>query len=538
MLHEVLRGLRIMLLSEDNRHAPETETIRSLFALAVRDHGAKNLIVSDVDGSVFTYADAAIAVRRIMAKLRAEGLTKGDRLCLYSPVRVESFLVFWAAASLGVVVVPLDHHWPERLLERVLGQIRPKLFFCERRSFLGFEAVKETVRTVLFDEPRESCPPGPPVLSQWLDGDVFGSNAPELHPDDAAVILYTSGSTGDPKGVVLSHGALYRSGRLVRDLFDWRSDDILLSLGDMHAMSGLRNPGTATLHAGCSFLMTAPALRSNLFALAECIRKHRCTQLSTVPAAIRELVQFKDRIPASSLGSLRSVQSAGSVLTQPLLDAFWEHFHVPVLNYYGLTETTGLCIGHSLQSFRQANGSIGLPVGCIAEIVDADGHAVADGSAGELRIKSGNLLSGYYGNAELTKTILRNGWFSTGDLAVQRPDGHIVLTGRKKNIIKQANGDLVSLEEVESALEKHPQVREAAVCGFTSARGDERMAAFLVTSSLPGHEPAFIKEIRQHVARELGPHKVPAVYYLRERLPRNSMGKLLREQLKQDIVEP
>ena len=512
------------------------ETIQHLFAHAVRDHGEKKLIISDVDGSVFTYTDAGAVVRRIMSALGDEGLSKGDAICMYAPVHVESFLLFWAAASLGVVFVPLDFHWSEKMLERVLGLVKPKILFCERKSFLGFSIIKEQVQTVLFDESGKGDIDCPPVFSAWLDRADREISTPEITPADEAVILYTSGSTGDPKGVVLSHEALYRFGRLVKELYDLMPDDIALSHGDMHSIAGMR-AAISPLHSGSSFLVTSISQRSNVFSITECIRRHRCTQFSTTPAAVRQFVQFRDRIPASDLGSLRSILCAGSPLPQYVVDAFYEHFHVPVLNGYGMTEATGLCICHSLESFRHSRGSIGLPVGgCIAEIVDAMGRVCADGVTGELRVRSDKLMKGYFRNRELTDTIMRGGWLYTGDLAQKRPDGHFVLMGRIKNVIKNASGELICVEEVELALEWHSLVREAAVCGFTSTRGDERMAAFIVPDPQSERPEDLVKDLRRYLLEELGAHKVPAEFIMKDRLPRNSMGKLLREHLKQEVV--
>jgi acyl-coenzyme A synthetase/AMP-(fatty) acid ligase len=521
----------------NNGYSASQETLPCLFARAVRDHGKKNLIVSDVDGSVFTYAEVAEAVGRIMSKLGAERIIKGDTICIYTPVNVESFLLFWAAANLGVVVVPLDFRSPGKMLERILGQVNPKLLFCDRKNFSGCSGIKEHVRTILFDAAEGGDFHGLPAFSRWLDGDIKDIVTPKILPRDEAVILYTSGSTGDPKGAVLSHGALYRFGRLAKEVYGLTSDDILLNHGDMHSIGGLRT-ALAALHAGYSFLVAPLAKRSNVFSLAECIRVYRCTHFTTTPVTIQQFVRFQDRIQASDLGSLRSILSAGSVLPQGLVDSFYRRFHVPVLNGYGMTETSGLCIVNSPGSFKHSSGSIGLPVGgCSAEVVDAAGNVLADGSPGELRIRSDNLMLGYYRDRELTDNVIRNGWLYTGDLAMRRTDGHFVLMGRIKNIIKSAAGDLISIEEVESVLEKHPKVREAGVCGFTSTRGDERMAAFIVPQLGPAHASDFFKELRYYLRDELGAHKVPAEFYLKDALPRSSTGKVLREVLKQEVVE-
>jgi len=526
-------------MPSDVKNSPsEQETLLHLFSSAVQNYAGRNLVISDTDGSVFSFEDVNEVVNRIMLRLGAEGLRKGDKICLYAPLHIEAFFLFWAAVNLGLIFVPVDFNWPEVMLNKVLEQIKPKLLFCDHERFSDFSPDKRSrLNIVLFDGPEDEHLHNRPVFSEWLDDFRGTTRSTEVLPDDIAVILYTSGSTGNPKGVVLSHGSLYRSGLLVKETFGCSFHDILLNLGELHSMSGLRNSCVATLHTGCSFVVTSLATRSNIFQISECIERHRCTQLSTAPIAIRQFMQFSDRIPKTALSTLRSILSTGSNLPQHLLDSFCGYFRIPVLNYYGLTETTGLCIGHSLQSFDKACGSIGLPVGCIAEIVDAAGNVLKNCDVGELRISGKNLMLGYYKNEELTNMIIRDGWLYTGDLALKRADGHIVLKGRKRNIIKNAHTDLIYPEEIELALEKHSSVREAAVCGFTSALGDERLAAFLVLNLKSVQISDLLKDLRIYLANELGPRKVPALFFIKNHLPRGSTGKILREQLKKEIDE-
>lgn len=524
--------------SPNNQATQGRETVQDLFIHAVREHRDRKLILSGFDGSVFTFGDAAEVVQRVMAKLSAEGVRKGDKVCAYAPVQVESFLLFWAVAGLGAIFVPIDHNASEKALARILGQIKPSALFCDRKRFDALSTLKDRVKTIVFDDQREDAVPGALFFSEWIEGPPAAFQLPEVSSDDPVLVIYTSGTTGDPKGIVLSNASLYRFGKLMNGLFALGSDDVVLSHGDMHSTGGLRST-TAALHAGYSFLVLPLEQRANIFSVVDCIRKYRCTQLNTTPMTIRHLVEFKDRICAADLGSLRSIVSAGSFLAQHLMDEVYEQYHVPSLNCYGLTETMGTFIGNSRDSFKQAQGSVGLPLaGFDVEIVDDAGKVLPAGAPGELRVRNNStMMSGYFQNPELTAQVIRDGWLYTGDLAKKRADGHIVLTGRIKNIIKQANGDYICPEEVELALEKHPCVREAAVCGFTSQRGDERLAAFIV-SKVPVQADAFFGELRQHIKDDLGSHKVPAVFFLKEALPRGGFGKVMREQLRREIVDP
>jgi len=517
-------------------HDPSSprETVQDLFSRAVRTFGGNNFFISDADGSVFTYAESAQAVRRIMAALVSVGVHKGDVVCMYGPARTEAYLLFLAAASLGAVFIPLDFNWPEQLLERVLGQIKPSIFFCERGSYLAFSTIRDMRRVILFDEQDAEPGPGAPVLSRWLDVAGGEVTVPDVLPHDVAAILFTSGSTGDPKGVVLSQRALYGRSRIMKDTYQWTPEDIFLCQADIHGIMGLLS-AVAPLHAGCSFLVTPVARRGNALSLAECIRRYGCTQFFTVPMALRQLMLFKDRIDPAELGSLKSIACGGSTLPQDLLDSFSSYFRIPVLNCYGLTEV-GWCSTHTLASYRYADGSVGMPVSRL-EVVDENGNVLESGAIGEMRVRNDYLMSEYYRNPALTAAVIRDGWYYTGDLARIRPDGQVVLMGRIKNVIKHGNGELITFEEVESALEKHPQVREAAVCGYTSVRGDERLAAFVVPQEQPQDTAAYVKELRRHLQQTIGAHKVPALFYLKDRLARGTMGKVLREPLQKEIAE-
>lgn len=515
-------------------------TLSGLFRSAVRNFQDRDCIISDCDGSTFSYADVDYIVSRVISKLQASGMKKGEAICIYSPMHVEAFVLFWAVAELGIIFVPADFNWPARILEKVLAEVRPKLLFCAPESMkelsLISPALTSDFRTVLFDSEYNDSLFDSPTFSDWLEESGSFWESVEISPDDEAVILYTSGSSGDPKGVVLSHGALCRSGRLVTKTFGWSSDDIFFNLGEMHTMSGLRSSAVAALHCGCSFLMTSLSKRTNIFSITECIRQYGCTLLGAAPITLRQFAQFKDRIPVEDLRSLKFVLSTGSTLSRNLMEEFHDLFQIPILNYYGLTETTGLCIGNSSQTFRDAQGSIGRAIDCEVAIIDHEDNFLEAGRVGELIVRSDTLMSGYYRREDLTREIIKDGWLHTGDLAMKRPDGHFVLVGRKRNIIKNAHTELIHIEEVELALERHPQVLEAAVCGYVSSLGDERMAAFIVPATESENPAALFSTLRNYIAAELGGRKIPSVFLIRGQLPRSSAGKLLREQLKREMI--
>ncbi len=512
------------------------QTIKDLFDSAVREFADERLIISDEDDSVFHYRDAQEVVDAVTKKLSQSGFNKGDRIIVYSAINAESIFLFWAAMQMGIVFVPVDHDIPQNALQNIIIRVDPKLIFCDSERLRNIP-VKNHIITVLFDSGNSDEPAsGQTVFSDWLnDRNEDAISPPPVSPDDTAVMLFTSGTTGNSKGVLLSHGALYRSGLQMAEFYEWDKNDALFSLGELHAMSGLRNPCVATLHAGASFVVSNSKVRGNLAAVAQCIQKHKCTILSTVPAAIRQFIQFNERIGTETFSSLRYVLCTGSDLTESLMRSFEEHYRIPILNYYGLTETCGFCIGVPLNRNDTSGTSLGISFGCIAHVVDEIGRVLGSGQVGELRIYSDNLMQCYYQDESLTQSVLKNGWFYTGDLAQIMPDDYIVLTGRKKDIIKDKFGNVIYPSEVESCLAEHSGIEDVVVVGLRPLNEDEKLAAFIVPRAGFRQIEALQEELRKHVRDKIGPHKIPQIFQFKNNLIRNSNGKPDKKSLIEEL---
>jgi len=475
-----------------------------------------------------SYADAEDLVCAIEKRLFQDGAAAGDRICSIAPLNLEAILLAWACFRLGMVFVPLDHTWPEDMLNFVIDETEPRIVFV-----LSSVSVRSGVTVVVYDE--TSAQSQRLTFAEWLhNGYPFVCpSADELNESDAAVILYTSGSTGRPKGVVLSQGSLIRSGLLVVELFEWSSKDVFLNLGDLHSMSGLRNTCIAPLIAGCRAVIASEKCRSEILLLPETIKRNGCTFVGVSPVVIRQLNMSASRFSLDSFASLRAMLCTGGFLAPEQVRLFFNNFGRPVLNYYGLTETTGLCAGHSFATFDPDEISIGKEAGAIMQIVDHNDSQLPDNEVGHLRIKGPNLMLGYFKQLPLQDEVLKNGWYYTGDLAQRRPDGHFILRGRTRNIIKNIYTDLICLEEVELALESHPTVLEVGIHTYQSEFDDERMAALIVLKESARQRPSKIlaEELRQFLHKAIGKRRVPHRFYFIDKLVRNSQGKLLRDKL-------
>jgi len=529
---------RCMAIFQTSEEAEPPETIGALWADAVTRHADRGLLLDEASGERMSYAEADAVVGRIAARLAAAGLRRGERIAVCSPQHAEAALLFWAAMRLGLVYVPLDPQLPGGALSGILARLAPRLVFLGTTTACPPEV--DQAQAVHFDAPDGTARSGR-SFADWLETMPDpGPATPALieetavAPDDPAVILFTSGTAGPPKGVVLSHAALHRSGALMAETYRWRADDLLFSPGDFHTMSGLRNPLVASLHAGAGLLLAGPQPRSSALGVAAAIVQHGVSLLATVPALLRQFLLLQER-GSVGLGRLRAVLCTGSTLTPSVAAAFTAAYHVPVWNYYGLTETAGLCAGVTPGAAAPPD-SFGLPLGCRMRIIDDNGRDLPPAQAGELLVASDRLMTGYFDDPAATAAVLRDGWFATGDLVRRDAQGFLFLLGRRSDAIKDARGELVHPEAVERVLEEHPMVAEAGVCGIRDADGTERLHAGIVQRA--GGIPELWRELRELVLTRLGPTRLPAQFRQLPELPRGVNAKLNRRRLAEILDQP
>ncbi|MBZ0220869.1 MAG: acyl--CoA ligase [Candidatus Methylomirabilis sp.] len=506
-------------------HTPNT--IASLFETSVSKNGSSPIIIFD-DGSSLSYSEAGVLAKDVAGRLQAAGIMKGDRVVSISRASAEAAVVFWASALAGAVFVPVDYALSTDALPAIIKRAGPKIIFLGRESTRSEEpAGIETISYGPESDPRLKS------FSAWLDEGGKDYRAGPVSPEDDAAILFTSGTSGLPKGVVLSNAALCGSGRLVSEVYGWTGKDRILCTGDFHTMSGLRNPCVAALRAGSSFIIAPENVRKNAAAASELMEKTGTTVLCTVPAFLAQFVLFPERVSSHFVKELRLVMCTGSSLPESMAEKFEMLFGRPVLNYYGLTETAGFCIGVPPGRELDFRGTIGIPAGCATKIIASGGREAAEGETGELFIKTENLMSGYFGEPEATAEVVKDGWYKTADLCRTRPDGSIELIGRADDAFKDARGELVHPAQIERAIESSPLVIEAAVCALGAEGGRPVIEAFVVPRNPSGEKRKITEELKRHCLAVLGHNRTPADFRLVDSLPRGTNGKLLRRKLKE-----
>lgn len=517
--------LQHFLTSQQYVLPPEEQTLQALWRRAVRQYGNRPFLISELDDSIFHFSDADTLIATIAHRLQQEGLRAGDRVVLLSANHFEAILTILATVQLGAIAVPLEYKLSLDQARRMIGEAKPSLIFVDSTAAHTYASLLAKAHLITFDgtaEPDVPCR----LFSDWVTEATPLRNWPDPKANDPAVILYTSGSTGQPKGVVLTHGQLVRSSRLITESFHWTDADRFLAVGELDSMSGLRNACFAPLESGTAVIIPEPASKQNALEIAACAGRYQATLLGTTPALLAQWVHVARRV-RPDLHTLRQIICTGSALPDHLKKAVIDHFDLEVFNYYGLTETTGICLSETPDSTSTDQSTLGIPRDAILQVVDEQGSPVPAGQEGELRIFSANVMTGYYQNEALTQKVIRNGWFYTGDLARIHPDGTIDLLGRKRDVIKTADGLIVYTSEVEGYLSAHPMVREVTVVPrVTEAR--EYMEAYVVPNSAPPELNASLTELLQ---QKLQHRKVTVKIHLRSELPRNASGKVLKQAL-------
>ncbi len=347
------------------------------------------------------------------------------------------------------------------------------------------------------------------------------------------MILYTSGTTGRPKGVVLTRSNLAAQVASLVEAWGWSADDRLIHVLPLHHTHGIVNGLLCALASGATCHMLP---RFEAGAVWEALAERPATLFFGVPTMYRRLVDAWDAADAAhrerwarAAGELRLAVSGSAALPVPLFERWKEIAGEPLLERYGMTEI-GMALSNPLDGERRA-GTVGRPLpGVTARRVDADGRPVEEeGVAGEIEIRGPGVFREYLGRPEETRGAFRDGWFRTGDEATVE-DGYWRILGRRSVDILKTGGEKVSALEVESALEGHPSILECAVVGVPDPEWGERVCAAVVAAPGAGIE---LEELRAWGRERMAPWKVPTRLAVVVDLPRNAMGKVTKPAVRE-----
>jgi len=462
-------------------------------------------VIEPERGERLSYAELNALSNRIAARLQQVGLGLGDRVALAMPSRAFYAAFYFAVAKLGGILLPLNTRLTTREWQ--------------------FQLDDAEVRMAVIDDafPLPSDVPGHLLrLSEFRESLPERASEPELSGggEDPHVLMYTSGTTGTPKGALLPHRKTLFNTLNAELYFElWARDVVLVPIPLFHSF-GLKIMSVPAFFAGATVVLVD---HFDPRAIQEWIRRYRVTVLAGVPVMYRRLLEAG--LAQDELRSLRFAFSAGAPLDEATVRAFSE-LDIPLRQGYGQTETSILCTVPAAEVLRKG-ATVGRPVhyGEI-RVADPDGKTLPAGRSGEIQVRGPICMLGYWRRPGETRAATQDGWHRTGDLGMFDDEGYIQLVGRLREMYI-SGGENVYPAEVERVLEEHPNVAEAAVIGVRHPDWGEVGRAFVV----PRHRAPNPAELEVFVSERLARYKRPKEWIFVESLPRTASGKVQKHRL-------
>jgi len=466
------------------------------------------------EGRDATYRDVDASARRVAARLRRAGVRPGDRVALIAANGIDVVTSWFGIAYAGATVVPI--------------------LILSAPAELAFRVRHSSCRAVIYDRERTDLTTAVagdhasiPLEELAAPGPAPAVDLEPIDPTSGAMILYTSGTTGQPKGAVISHQTLLAHAEGIGDhALRLDHDDRVLGVLPLAHSYGLRMVLLATFRAGCRSILVP---RFDAAETLELARREGVTWLPVVPTMLSAWATLPDGAP---IETLRWCLSAGSPLAEETLHRAERRLGAEIRQGYGMTEATFSAINSPPD--ERVIGSVGRPAhGVELRITDEAGRDVAVGETGEVRVRGKNLMSGYLDDEAATREVLGDGWMRTGDVGRLDEQGRLYVVDRLKDMIIRG-GYNVYPSELEAVLSEHPDVREVAVVGRPDDHYGEEIVALVVPSTAIAPDLAALRAwATQRIAR----NKIPREWAVLDRLPLGPSRKVLKRELRDRIVD-
>ncbi|WP_102027985.1 fatty acid--CoA ligase family protein [Salirhabdus sp. Marseille-P4669] len=506
-------------------------------SITAKNHLSKTAYI--FQGEEKTYAELEGAVTKFASSLKGIGIGKGDHLALVVGNTPHFVIALYGALRVGATIIPINPLYTASELSYIIQDGDLKAIITLDMLMDKFHHMKDALSNVqhviVCETSAEFAKVDSPLASkmksftQLLQEGSLELERPHIGEEEIAVILYTSGTTGKPKGAMLTHKNLFSNAKDVADYLKIGPDDRVLAALPMFHVFCLTVALNAPLMNGGTVFIMPKFSPTDVF---EATKKHKLTVFAGVPTMYNYLLQHPEGTPAY-FESIRLCISGGAAMPVALLTSFEKKFDVIISEGYGLSEASPVTCFNPLNRPRKA-GSIGQSIINVEnKIVDEFGEEVPVGEVGELVVRGQNVMKGYYKLPEETAATLKNGWLHTGDMAKMDEEGYFYIVDRKKDLIL-VGGYNVYPREVEEVFYSHPKVAEVAVVGVPDPNTGEAVTAFVV---LKEHAQLDEEELKTYCGEHLVKYKRPAKIEFLEELPKNTTGKILRRSLKEIVLK-
>ncbi|HEV3106301.1 MAG TPA: AMP-binding protein [Trinickia sp.] len=511
--------------------------------------------------SALTFAALRGQCRTLEARFREAGLRPGDVVSVFMGNGIQTARLLLGAMYGGFVANPLNLLCQPSQLRYIVEHSDTRVIFAapdmreaaaaaledlraqglsrevalivtepDARALPDFSATSPACATSLAHALTEASAasqassPAPASSAFDVSSDVPDAGCP-LREEDIALLMYTSGTTGAPKGVLLTHRNLIANACNITGTHRLDENDRVLASLPLYHINGLVVTLLTPLYHGGSVVM-APRFSARTF--WRDAARYGCTWINVVPTIVAYLLASNEPCP-HDLSALRFCRSASAALPAEHHRAFEARFHIDIVETMGLTETAAPAFSNPCDPALRRIGSIGLPAGCEAKVLDTEGRECAPRETGEIVLRGEQVMRGYYKRPEDTRAALTaDGWLRTGDLGYRDEDGYFYINGRAKELIIKG-GENIAPREIDEALLKHPDVLEAAALGVPDEAYGQEIAVFIVPRNVDA--PLSIEDLRAHCLRELGRYKTPKTFHVVADLPRGPSGKVQRLKL-------
>ena len=481
----------------------------------------------------FTYKGIGMLSRKLACYLIDHlDVKKGDRLAILSESKPEYGACVFASAMAGMVTVPLDVKLTKYELNSILSDCEPIVMLVSNAHLqMALELQKELTcikDIIVMDEPNSDMT----CKSLYNLPDNYEARWRPRSSKSTAFIIYTSGTTGHPKGAMLSHGNMLSDAKSIDGALKWHpSKKFLLFLPIFHSYT-LMTSVLYPIYLGCSIIMFASVMELKTKKFRQTLIFKRPRVMVGVPQVYQALI--KAQMPKWFIKLFYPIQlhiSGGAPISADTLDAFEKKFGVPIVEGYGLSEAAPVVAVNTVEYHRA--DSVGKPMpGIQVKIVDEEENEVPVGEVGELIVKGGNVMKGYYHMPKATDDAIRNGWLFTGDFAKLDEDGFIYIVDRKKDLII-SKGMNVYPREVEDVIKQLDGIEAVAVIGAPIEGRDEMILAYVMKSENSNITAA---DIKAHLKERLASFKTPKHIFIVDELPLTATGKVLKRELKAKVL--